>query len=757
MHRLHFRHWWKGWRHPILWGGGALLVSLFTYGIYLHFTLTLPRGEDRDPLRIYAAPLPLRPGLQIERVRLKDRLDRLGYRQVSREVLAPGEYHMTPAFLDIYLRDFLYPEGPFQGSPLRLLLQDGQVKRVVRLFEGEDIFHVHVEPQLIGGILGTTRQVREWVPLSSAPKHLVEAILLIEDHRFYRHIGLDPLAVARAVWENLKGGEVLQGGSTITQQLAKNLYYTHRRTLLRKIKESVAAVVLEMKYTKEEILESYLNEIYLGQLGSVAIYGVGEAARHYFGKPVQGLTIAEAALLAGMIKAPNTYSPLKDPRQAKRRRDLVLRRLRQEKRISARSFQVAVTDPVRLASLQGGISDAPYFVDYLLHQFEASPKGSLPPSVKVFTTLDPEMQRAAEEVVKTGLKRLEGQYPSLRRKGETLQGALVALDPKTGAILAMVGGRDYRHSQFNRAVQMRRQAGSLLKPFVYLAAFESSLTAREGAVTPASLVLDAPVSFPRGKASWSPQNYDRQFRGAVTVRTALEQSLNVPAVRMAQAVGVRRIIQIMRDLGINGPLEANLSLALGTPEVSLLEITAAFGALAQGGRFVLPTGIRAVVEQGGEVVWKEGSEARWAVSPQAAYLVTSLLKGVVERGTAVQAKAMGLPMPVAGKTGTTDDYRDAWFVGYTPELVVGVWVGFDERGDLRLSGAQAALPLWVDFVRQVIPPNAPDFPLPPGIIARKIDPRTGLLATSRCPEAVEEFFIEGTEPTRFCDSPGPGS
>jgi penicillin-binding protein 1B len=269
--------------------------------------------------------------------------------------------------------------------------------------------------------------------------------------------------------------------------------------------------------------------------------------------------------------------------------------------------------------------------------------------------------------------------------------------------------------------------------------------------------MDAPVSFPKGKASWSPQNYDRRFRGEVTVRTALEQSLNVPAVRMAQTVGVRRITQIMRDLGIRSPLEANLSLALGTSEVSLLEITGAFGALAQGGRFAPPTGIWAVVEQTGEVLREWGSETRRAVSPQAAFLVTSLLQGVVERGTAAQAKTMGLRTPVAGKTGTTDEYRDAWFVGYTPEVVVGVWVGFDERGDLRLSGAQAALPIWVDFVRQAIPPTSPDFSIPAGIVARKIDPQTGLLATSGCPEVVEEFFIEGTEPTRFCDGRATGS
>src|SRR5581483_8790354 len=510
-------------------------------------------------------------------------------------------------------------------------------------------------------------------------KPVIDTVLAVEDHRFYSHPGIDPVAVGRAVWANLVKGEVVQGGSTITQQLAKNLFYTPQRTFVRKIKESIAALVLEAKYRKDEILESYLNEIYLGQAGSVAIYGVGEAAHRYFGKSVDDLTIEETALIAGMIKGPNTYSPVRDLRLAKQRRDVVLRRLRDEGRITEEQWKAAINTPVRVSPPQDSLADAPYFVDYVLRQSEETADAALPDGTRVYTTLDPILQRIAGEVLQNGLARLETTYPKLKRTDLPLQGALVALDPRTGGILAMVGGREYRASQFNRAVQAKRQPGSLFKPLVYLAAFEATRDAGSGAVTPASLILDAPVTFESPAGPWSPQNYDRQFRGAVTIRAALEQSLNVPAVRVAQTVGAKRIVRLAHDLGIKSPLDHNLSLALGSSAVSLLEITAAFGVLAHNGLAAQPSSIRSVAAPNGDPLWHALPDRRQAVSPQAAYLVTSLLKGVIDRGTAARARAMGLKSVVAGKTGTTDGYRDAWFVGYTPEIVIGVWVGFDDE------------------------------------------------------------------------------
>jgi 1A family penicillin-binding protein len=735
-------------------GGAALVGLLCLYGFYLWATLTLPKAEDHPPLLIYGAPFLLTPGMHIGEVHLKERLDRLGYHQVFRPIHDPGEYHIAPDFIALYVRD--YPEGRITAFPLRLVRDGDKITQLLSLSEGQEVSLVPLEPPLISGVIGASRQVRDWIALADLPPHVLDAILAVEDHRFYRHHGVDPIAIARAMWENLKHGAVVQGGSTITQQLAKNLYYSSERTLLRKFKETMAALVLENKFTKDDILESYVNEIYLGQAGSVAIYGVGEAAHRYFGKSVQKLTVAEAALLAGMIKAPNTYSPLKAPQVATKRRDLALGRLREEGKLSDAEWRAATKAPVRVAPGQERVTDAPYFVDYLLRHAEGATGSAIPPGAKVFTTLDPVLQRIAEETLQTELVRLEGKYSSLRRKAEPVQGAVVALDPKTGSILAMVGGRDYRQSQFNRAVQARRQPGSLFKPFVYLAAFEAGRANKEGAITPATLIVDEQISFPTENAAWSPQNYDQQFRGPVTVRTALEQSLNIPTVRIAHAVGMHPIVSLARDLGIQGPLEENLTTALGTSEVSLMEITGAFGALAQSGRFVPPAAVSAMVASTGESLWHDFADGRQVVSPEAAYLVTSLLQGVVDRGTAAKVRAMGLENIVAGKTGTTDEYRDAWFVGYTPDLVIGVWVGFDDGSALGLSGSAAALPIWIELARQVIPSASPEFSVPSGIVTRAIDPETGQLATSKCPHEVEETFIEGTEPTVYCQVHGGG-
>jgi penicillin-binding protein 1B len=380
----------------------------------------------------------------------------------------------------------------------------------------------------------------------------------------------------------------------------------------------------------------------------------------------------------------------------------------------------------------------------------------LPEGLRIDSTLDPLVQQAAAEALENGLVRLDRAYPALKGPEQLLQGAVAVLEPSTGAILALVGGRDYRVSQFNRAVQAHRQAGSLIKPFVYLAAFEASRAGKQPYLTPASMIADEPVTFESENGTWSPQNYDRQFRGNVTVRSALEQSLNVPAVRVAKAVGTQPILEVIRQLGVTSPLTDDLSVALGSPAVSLLDMTSAYGAIANGGIWVRPTSVRATSGRDGTALWNAAPDRRQAVSPQSAYLVTSLMEGVIQRGTATKAKMLGLTGAIAGKTGTTDGYRDAWFAGYTSDLVIGVWVGFDDERAIRLTGAQAALPIWMDIAKRIIPEQAPPFPQPSGVIVRAIDPKTGQLATSQCPERVDEVFIEGTEPNVYCEIHGGG-
>ncbi|NOS80999.1 MAG: PBP1A family penicillin-binding protein, partial [Nitrospira sp.] len=574
---------------------------------------------------------------------------------------------------------------------------------------------------------------------------------------FYTHFGIDPVAVGRALWTNFTKGGVVQGGSTITQQLAKNLFYSPQRTMGRKFKEALAALVLEVKYTKQNILESYLNEIYLGQAGFVSIYGVSEAAHRYFGKTLQELTVEEVAMIAGLIKGPNSYAPTKHPELAKGRRDVVLRRLRQTGLLTDEAWERAVQAPVRVTPSEDVLTDAPYFVDAVLREVEEAGVVPLPEGLRIDSTLDPMIQQAATESLEKGLAKLEATHPNLKSESEPVQGAVVVLDPKTGYVLALAGGRDYRRSQFNRAVQAHRQPGSLFKPFVYLAALEAARDGQVGQLTAASLLADEPVTFESQTGPWSPQNYDKQFHGPITLRSALEQSLNVPAVQAAKTVGTKSIVQLLRRLGLTSAIGNDLSsVALGSSSVSLLEITAAYGAIANGGIAVKPTAVRSTRDRQGDVVWNGVPDRQQAASPQGAYVLTSLLEGVMQRGTASKAKVLGLQGMVAGKTGTTDGYRDAWFVGYTSDVVIGVWVGFDDERALRLTGSQAALPIWMELARRIIPPNVPAFVAPSGVVTRVIDPKTGQLATSQCPEQVSEVFIEGTEPSVYCEVHGGG-
>ena len=730
------------------------MTALLAYGAYLATFLELPRSEDHPPLRLYTAPFQLKTGLSVKTARLPERLQRLGYKAVAESVAAPGDYRLTAEKLTIFLH--AQPEAFVKANVVTLEVQEGQVTQVLSEPDRTPIFPVFLEPELISGLRGTSRQVREWIPLTRIPDRLTTAILAVEDRRFYSHVGIDPVAVGRAVWRNLTKGGVVQGGSTITQQLAKNLFYSPQRTFIRKVKEALAAVVLESKYTKREILESYLNEIYLGQAGFVSIYGVGEAAHRYFAKTLDELTTGEVAMIAGLIKGPNTFAPTKHQDLAQQRRDVVLRLLRDQGRVTEEEWKTAVNEPVRAVPSDDVLAEAPYFVDAVLRQVEEAVGSPLPEGLRVDSTLDSLVQQAASEGLEQGLARLERAYPALKSAEQPLQGAVIVLDPSTGAILALVGGRDYRVSQFNRAVQAHRQAGSLFKPFVYLAAFEASRTGTQPFMTPASLLADEPVTFESDNGTWAPQNYDKQFRGNVTLRNALEQSLNVPAVRVAKAVGTQPILDVIRQLGVTTALTNDLSLALGSPAVSLLDMATAYGAMANGGVWVRPTTLRAASDREGMIVWTAAPDRRQAVSPQAAYLVTSLLEGVVRRGTAAKAKALGLTGAVAGKTGTTDGYRDAWFVGYTTELVLGVWVGFDDERAIRLTGSQAALPIWMDIARRILPQQASAFLPPPGVVARTIDPKTGQLATSQCPEQIEEVFIEGTEPTVYCEVHGGG-
>lgn len=595
---------------------------------------------------------------------------------------------------------------------------------------------------------GTAYELSEERPLSDYPPLLIEAVLLMEDRRFYEHRGVDLLAVVRAAWANIRGGTIRQGGSTLTQQLVRARYLERQRTFSRKIKEAILALTLEATLSKPQILTQYLNEVYLGQYGIFEVHGITAASRLYLGKEPRRLSPGEMALLVGLVRSPNTASPLLYPRRARGRRDLVLRRLLEAGKLGEADYRHALQAPIRAP--RSPAVDVAHFLDFVRKEVELRLPSSASAGVKkVFTTLDLPTQQAAQQAVAQGLLKVD----RVRKQGgeHTAEAALVALDVETGTIKAMVGGRSYRRSQFNRAVQARRQPGSIFKPFVYLAAFEAGRGGGGATLTPATVVDDRPVAVPTGNGQWAPRNSEGRYRGKVRVREALERSLNAATIRVAEQVGLNRVIAQARASGIESPLWPGPATMLGASEVSLLEITAAYATLARGGGWIKPAAIRRVVDEQGRVLFEERREARRAASPQAAFLVTSMLQGAIDRGTAAPARRLGLSRPAAGKTGTTNGLRDAWFIGYTPDLVAGVWIGVDSGAPLGLTGAQAALPLWTHFIEQAsvgLPPR--EFQIPPGIVTAKIDPTSGLRLSGGCPGGVDEIFILGTEPPETC-------
>jgi penicillin-binding protein 1A len=599
----------------------------------------------------------------------------------------------------------------------------------------EAITELHVERRIL-------------VPLSQIPQSLRDAILATEDRRFYSHWGIDPIGVARAIIQNYRRGRIVEGGSTITQQLTKVLFLTPDKSLERKLKEAVLALELERRYSKDRILEMYLNQVYFGQ-GS---YGVEAAARTYFGKGVSELTVRESALIAGLPRAPTNYSPFDRPEAAKRRREVVLRRLVEFGSIKDEEAKRLAKTDLGLIPPERRRTTGQYFIDYVQQTLEAKygPDLVLKGGLNVYTTLNPTMQLTAEQSLREGLKALAGrsaQTTTGARPGESPEGAVVTVEPQTGYVKAMVGGSDFFRSEFNRAVQAKRQPGSAFKPFIYIAALEAGFT-------PASQIEDSPVSFPVGGKNgqvWKPENYDRKFRGSTTLQQAIEESVNVVTVKLQERVGLAKTIQVARRLGITSPLDVNLSLALGTSDVSLLEMTSAYGTLANQGVWMPPVAIRYVTDAQGKLLEEHVPEGREALAPETAYVITQMLRGVVERGTGQAAKGLG--RPVAAKTGTTNDYSNAWFVGFTPRLATGVWVGYDRPRSLGKdeTGSRVAVPIWVTYMGKVLGESPKeDFSVPEHVVSMLVDEDP----SGECLRPVPMAFVKGTESGMTCNGVG---
>ncbi|HME96701.1 MAG TPA: PBP1A family penicillin-binding protein [Methylomirabilota bacterium] len=717
-------------------------IALVVTGTALYAARALSRFERVEARRstlLYAAPPILKSGVNVTALDLAGLLGRLGYRE-TKGAGGPGQFARTDGAWDIRV------DGTAAGR-VTLSVAGNRITRLRR--GGADVESVALPPELLASAGADMGESIRPVRLADVPADLRAAVLATEDVRFYEHGGVDPRGILRAMWTNVRKGRVAEGGSTITQQLVKSRLLTPERTLSRKIHEALLSTVLEWRYGKDQIFEAYLNEVYLGQSGGSSVRGIGAAARAYFGKEIHQLTLPESALLAGMIRAPNSYSPVSNPERARERRDVVLARMRELDKISEADYRKARKEPVRARKAPADGLTAPYFVDYVRAELERATDVELANQhgLRVYTTLDPVLQRLAEAAVVRGLDRLETSRPRLRRKNqeERLQAAMIVLDPASGQVRALVGGRDYRTSQFNRAVLARRQPGSAFKPFVYLAAITPR---RDGPLfTAASMLDDSPLTMVVDGKPWTPKNYDERYQGPVTVRRALEGSINTATVRLAQAIGLPAVIDTARALGVEGDLKPVPALALGVFEITPLQLARAYLPLANGG--LAPAGgvVDTLTDDAGAALWSAGRESRPVIGAPEAYVMTSLLEGVINAGTGAAARSLGVPGAVAGKTGTTNEGRDAWFVGYSRNLLALVWIGFDDGTPAGLSGAEGALPIWSEFMRQALDvyPAGP-FAEPTGITHAKIDLTNGRTATAYCPLVATEVFLAGTEP-----------
>jgi penicillin-binding protein 1B len=743
-------------RKPVLYVLCGLAVILFSGWIWIDRSI-VRRFETRTktlPSRVYARPFTMTRGARLDAAALVDQLRRLSYDGVPAEPESPGEYRRDGNDWTIYLRSAVTPHGRREALPVALDVSWRRLRRITHLKTGSRLDSFSLEPEPLVTFYADVMEERRWTPLKEIPLELRQAVEVVEDHRFRRHHGVDLISIARAFTVNVRSGRVVQGGSTITQQLVKNLYGPQTRNLRRKLLEAVASVALELHYDKDAILEAYLNEVYLGQLGPVAISGVGDASRFYFGSHVRDVDLPQSASLAGMIRNPGGYNPRLHPQRVRERRDLVLRLMHEHGKIDEPRLRAAMAASIEVVEASLSSGRLPWIEDYLGNAIAPVAPEAIPSRAgySIFTTFDPAIQHAAREALQSGLEQLERRIA--HKDGDPLEGAIVVLRPSDGAVLALIGGRNHGRSQFNRAIRARRSPGSTFKPFVFLAGLERARRDPEFDFTVATVFDDAPLELKAGGELWHPANYDRRFRGAVPVRQAVEQSINVPTVRAAMQAGLENVVEMAKDCGIDSELQAIPSLALGAEEVTPLELATAYATLANGGRRVRPHGLESLIDKNGIPYDLPSHAPEPVLEPQLAYLMTDVLEGVFERGTARSAAKLGFAGVAAGKTGSSDGLRDAWFVGYTPEVLALVWVGYDDNRPVGLTGAAAALPIWVDLMRRIGADDADPFPRPAGVVRVRVDPTTGQRAARGCPSAREEIFVRGTEPEEHCTRHG---
>jgi penicillin-binding protein 1B len=724
--------------------GYALLLGAAALAVFTAYLDVRVRSEFEGrrfalPARIYARPLELHAGLRLSQADVQDELRGLGYKD-SAGGNDPGWFSVSGNTIDIAVRPFVFWDGAQPARRIKVSFDGGTVSSLLDA-DGKQLPLARLEPRAIGGIYPSGNEDRVLVRLAEVPPQLVQELIAVEDRNFYSHFGFDPRALARAATSMFSGH--MQGGSTITQQLVKNFFLTPERTLRRKFTELIMAVLLEAHYGKDEILETYLNEIYLGQDRDRAIHGVGLAAQFYFNKEVRYLTVAESALLVALVKGPAVYDPRRHPARALERRNLVLRETRERGYLNLEQYTLARSAELGVSSRPGmGTSPYPAFLQLVHRQLRRDYDESdlRSEGLRIFTTLDPRAQAAAENALARHLAQFDKEKRFNKQPG--LEGAVVITDPQSGEVEALVGGRDPRYQGYNRAIDAARPIGSLLKPVVYLTALSDP--AHYTLVTP---IDDGPFTWKsRGAPDWQPKNYDLKFHGIVPLRTALAQSYNAATARLGTEIGVDKVLANVQKLGIERELRPYASTLLGAAEMSPLEVAQMYQTIASGGFRSPLRAIREVTTQEGRPLQRYALKVEQAFPPEPVVLITAAMQGVVREGTAQGLKSyLGPEIAAAGKTGTTDEQRDAWFAGFTGDRLAVVWVGYDDNRAARLLGAAAALPVWGDIMA-ALSPEPLALAAPETIERVWIDPQNNLRADSQCAGAVELPFIQGSAP-----------
>ena len=752
---------------------GFLSLSLLVVGFFAYWYVKYDRIIEqrfRGPVfassaKIFASPRVVKIGSKLTISEIAAELRHAGYSEKDGESQL-GSYHPHGGSIEVLPG----PESYHSPEPATIKVADGAVSAISSRATG-DLEAYELEPQMLASLFDAEqRSKRQLIKYDDIPKLVVEAVTSIEDRRFFQHSGVNFLRLAEAAWIDFTHQRHQQGGSTITMQLSRAFFLSPEKTFKRKLIEMLIAVELEQKFSKQQIFEFYANRVDLGQRGSFTISGLAEGSRSYFNKDLKDVSLPEAALLAGLIQAPSYLSPYRHPERALERRNTVIESMVETHAITREQADKAKATPLKLAPPNVEANDAPYFVDMVrdtiiskLNEHEVNDQ-----EYRIYTTLDPGLQRAAAQAVETGIKLVDDQVTKMRTHkkkvgknkfettvtpGPQAQVALIAMDPHTGEIKALVGGRNYGTSQLNHALS-KRPTGSIFKPFVYAAAMNTAVDGSPTVITPASTVPDQPTTFSYGDQIYEPRNYKEEYHGDVTLRYALALSLNNATVKLAEEVGYDKVADLARSAGI-ASVKATPAMALGAYDATPIDMTAAYTSFANGGMRLSPVFVNSVRNAKGDVVTNFATEKKQVLDPRIAFLMTNMLEGVVNFGTAFGVRSGGFTAPAAGKTGSS---HDGWFAGYTSNLLCIVWVGYDDYSDIRLSGAQTAAPIWGEFMKKAVTlPGYSDvksFPQPEGVVDVQLDKITNRLATPSCPDDYTIAFVAGTEPHETCDQSG---